>query len=79
MNSLKNRGILIKGTARKITNQKGGLPNFLRPLMTACLPLMKNVFTPLAKSIFIPLGLKQQHQQQMQLFKIKFIDQAQQH
>ena len=50
--SLKNRGILLKGTARKITTQEGGFFNFVRPLMTAGLPLMKSVLTPLAKSVF---------------------------
>ena len=39
--SLENRGILLKGTTRKITNQEGGFLNFLKPLMTAGLPLMK--------------------------------------
>ena len=33
--SLQNRGLLLKGTTRKITSQKGGILNFLRPLMTA--------------------------------------------
>ena len=54
---LENRGILLKGTTRKITGQNGGFLNFLRPLMTAGLPLMKNVLIPLAKSILIQLGL----------------------
>ena len=40
--SLENRGILLKGTTRKIT---------------AGLPLMKSVLTTLAKSVFLPLGL----------------------
>ena len=31
--------------------------NFVRPLMTAGLPLLKSVFTPLAKSDLLPLGL----------------------
>ena len=31
--------------------------NFLRPLMTAGLPLIKSVLTPLAKSVLLPLGL----------------------
>ena len=31
--------------------------NFIRPLMTAVLPLMKSVLTPLAKSVLLPLGL----------------------
>ena len=30
--------------------------NFLRPLMTASLPLIKGVLTPLAKSVLLPLG-----------------------
>ena len=55
--SLKNRGILLKGTTRKITGQEGGFLNFLRPLMTAGLPLMKSVLTPLAKSVLLRLGL----------------------
>ena len=46
--SLRNRGILLKETTRKITRP------FLRPLMTAGLPLMKSVFTPLAKSVLLP-------------------------
>ena len=55
--SLENRGILLKGTTRKITNQEGEFLNFLKPLMTAGLPLMKNVLAPLAKSVLIPLRL----------------------
>ena len=31
--SLENKGILFKGTARKITSQEGGFLNFLRSLM----------------------------------------------
>ena len=37
--SLENRGILLKRTSRNINSQEGGLLNFLRPLMTAGLPL----------------------------------------
>ena len=55
--SLENRGILLKGTARNITSQKGEVLNFLRPLMTTGLPLMKSVLTPLAESVLLPLGL----------------------
>ena len=55
--SLENRGILLKGTTTKTDSQEGGFLNFLSPLMTAGLPLMKNVLTPLAKSVLIPLGL----------------------
>ena len=55
--SLENRGILFKGTTRKIASQGGGFLNFLRPLMTAGLQLMNGLFTPLAKSVLLPLGL----------------------
>ena len=54
--SLKNRGNLLKCTTRKVTNQRGFF-NFLRPLMIARLPLIKNVITPLGKSVLILLGL----------------------
>ena len=37
---LQNRGILLKGTSRKITSHEGGFLNVLKPLMTAGLPLM---------------------------------------
>ena len=55
--SLENRGLLLTGTTTKMTSQKAGFVNFLRPLMTACLSLMENVFTPLPKSVLIPLQL----------------------
>ena len=55
--SLENRGILLKGITTKITSQEGGFLNFLKPLMTAVLLLIKNVLTPLAKSVLILLGL----------------------
>ena len=45
--SLENRGILLKGTTRKITSQEGGFLNFLGPLMTAGLLLRKNILTTL--------------------------------
>ena len=54
--SLENRGISRKVTARKITSQEGGLLNFLRPLMTAGLPLLKIVLSALAKSVLLTLG-----------------------
>ena len=47
--SLENTEILLKGTTRKIT--------FFRPLMTAGLPLMKSVHTPLAKNVLLPFGI----------------------
>ena len=52
--SLENRGILLKVTNRKVTSQEGGFLIFLRPLMTAGLPLMKNVLTPLPKNVLLP-------------------------
>ena len=56
--SLENfRGILLKGTTTKITSQKGRFLNFPSSLMTAGLPLMKSLLTPLAKSVLIPLVL----------------------
>ena len=55
--SLENTGILLIGTTRKMISQEGRFFNFLRPLMTFSLPLMKNVLTPLGKSVLVPLGL----------------------
>ena len=55
--SLENREILLKETTRKITRQEGGFLNFLKPLMTAGLPLIKDVLTSLAKIFLIPLRL----------------------
>ena len=48
--SLENRGILLRGTTEKINNQDGGfLGNFLGSLMKVGLSLMKNVLTPLTR------------------------------
>ena len=55
--SLQNKLFLLKEITRKFTTQEGGLLNFLKPLMTAGLPLMKNVLTPLVKSVLTPLVL----------------------
>ena len=55
--SLENKGILSIGSTRKITNQEGGFLDFLRSLMTAGLPWIKSVLTPLTKSVLIPLGI----------------------
>ena len=51
--SLENRGILFKETTRKNTSQEGRFLNFLRPIMTTGLPLMKSVLTPLAKNVLL--------------------------
>ena len=56
--SLENRGILLKGTTKKIIGQKGGyLGNLLGLLMKVSLSLLKNVLTLLAKSVLLPFGL----------------------
>ena len=55
--SLEKRGILLKGTTKKIAGQERGFLNFLRPLMAAGLPLIKNVLTPLAKSTLLRFAL----------------------
>ena len=55
--SVENRGILLKGTTRNIASREGGFLIFLRPLMTAGLPLMKNVRTPWPKNVFLLFGL----------------------
>ena len=55
--SLENRGILLKGATTKITGKKGGFLNFLTPLMTADLPLIKSVLTSLAKGVLLPYKL----------------------
>ena len=54
---LENWGTLSKGTTRKITSNELGFLNFLKPLMTAGLQLMKNVLVPLNTSVLIPLEL----------------------
>ena len=52
--SLENRGVLLKRTTRKITSQERGYLNFLIPLMTAGLPLIKGVLT---KNVLLAFGL----------------------
>ena len=53
--SLESRGILSKGTTRKIISEERGFLNFLKPLMAAGLPLSK--FVLLAKSFLVPIEL----------------------
>ena len=57
INSLENKGILPKKTNREISCQKEGFLDFLRPLLTTGLPLMKILLTPLVRTILMPLGL----------------------
>ena len=47
----------MKVTTNKFISQKEESLNFVRLLVTACLPLMKIVLTTLVKSILVPLGL----------------------
>ena len=68
--SLETRGMLLEETTRKMTDQEREFLIFLRPLMSAGLPLMKTALALLAKSIL---------QQQMQLFGRKRLDPAQQY
>ena len=55
--SVENERSLLQGTTRKITSEERRPLNFLRPLMTTGLPLMKSVLTPLAKNVSLPFGL----------------------
>ena len=55
--SVENERSLLQGTTRKITSEERRLLNFLRPLMTTGLPLMKSVLTPLAKNVSLPFAL----------------------
>ena len=48
---------LLKTKFHKIGQSGGFLGRLLRPLLKTCLPLMKNVLKPLAKSVLIRLGL----------------------
>ena len=50
--SLENRVILLTGTTAKSSSQKGGFLNFVRPLVTAGLPLIKNVLTLSARNFW---------------------------
>ena len=54
---LENSGILLERTNRKSSSKKGGFLDFLRPLVSNDLPLMKSVLTSLAKSVLVPLKL----------------------
>ena len=48
----------MKKTTKRIIGQEGGLfSNFADPVLRICLPLIKNVHTPLAKYVLLPLGL----------------------
>ena len=51
--SLGNSAILLKQNLGKSNSQAEGIFNFLAPKMRAVLPLMKILFTLLAKSVMI--------------------------
>ena len=53
------------------------LGTLLRPLLKTGLPLVGKLLKPLAKSLLIPQEKQQEHQQQMQLFLRKCLDQIQ--
>ena len=56
--SVKNKGIILKGTTEKIEGQEEGIVrNFLSSLRNYGLALMRNVLTSLAKRFLITLGL----------------------
>ena len=77
--SLENRGILLKGTTRKIASQEGGFLNFLRPLMTTGLPLMKNILTTLSINVLLLFRLSATMSAADTAIQKKFIDQELQH
>ena len=54
--SLENGGNLLNITTSKTTSQEGRFFIFLKSLISAVLPLLKTVFTPLTKSVLLPLG-----------------------
>ena len=49
--------MLLKGTTRKISSREEEFLNFVRPLLTTRLPLVKSVLTLLAKSVLLLFGL----------------------
>ena len=66
--------MLLKGATRKISIQEAGFLNFLRLSMTAGIPLIKNVLTPLAKGVLVPLGLTAAASTIDAAFKRNFLD-----
>ena len=63
---------LSKTQLSKMIQSGGFLGRLLGPLLKTGLPLISNVLKPLAKSVLTPLGLKQQHQEQMQEYIKKY-------
>ena len=52
-----NREILLKRATKKIATEEGGFLNFLKPLISAGLPLMTKLLTPFTKTVLVPLRL----------------------
>ena len=52
-----NRELLLKRATRKTAAEEGGFLNFLKPLISAGLPLMTKLLTPFTKSVLVPLRL----------------------
>ena len=66
----------IETNYQKITSQEGRLLNFLKPLMSVGLPLIKNVLPALVKSVLVSSRLMAAASEKMQLFKKIFSDQG---
>ena len=62
---------LSKTQSSKMSQSVGFLGRLSGPLLKTGLPLIKNLTKPLAKSALNPLGLMQQHQQQMREYTKK--------
>ena len=71
---LENRYTLLKGATTKITSQEGRFLNFLRPVMTAGLPLIRNVLIPLANAL-MPLQVSAAMWPTHAAFQRKIMDQ----
>ena len=71
---LENRFTLLKGATTKITSQEGRFLNFLRPVMTAGLPLIRNVLIPLA-NVLMPLQVSAAMWPTHAAFQRKIMDQ----
>ena len=69
----------MKGTTRIITIPEGASHNFLKPFILVVLLLMKNVFTPLAKSILVPLAVTVAVSVRDAFMKKKMLNKAWQH
>ena len=69
----------MKGTTRIITIPEGASLNFLKPFILVVLLLMKNVFTPLAKSILVPLAVTVAVSVRDAFMKKKMLNKAWQH